>query len=86
VRSFFVQTRRGKHASWLQRENIECRFDQTNWQTQTLDNALYKRLGGGSALGVYLVLQNTPACIDAYDPANTLVFSVSVITALPFLV
>ena len=53
------------------------------WQIQSLGDILYKKLGGGSALGVYLVLQNTPACIDALDPANTLVFSVSAITGAP---
>jgi len=53
------------------------------WQIQSLDETFYKKLGGGSALGVYLVLQNTPAHIDALDSANTLVFSVSVITGAP---
>lgn len=47
------------------------------------EESLYRLLGGGSALGVYWILKYTPANVDAFDPRNTLVFSVSVLTGAP---
>jgi aldehyde:ferredoxin oxidoreductase len=45
--------------------------------------AFYRKYFGGSALGLYYVLHKTPPHIDAFDPANTLVLSLSAITGAP---
>lgn len=45
--------------------------------------SFYKKYGGGSALGLYYVLNNTPPKIDAFDPKNTLVLALSVLTGAP---
>ena len=38
---------------------------------------------GGSALGMYYVPKNTPPKIDPFDPQNTLVLALSVLTGSP---
>ena len=43
----------------------------------------YRKYMGGSALGMYYVLNNTPANIDAFAPENTLVLALSAITGTP---
>lgn len=47
------------------------------------DDAFYRQYVGGSLLGLYYVLKNTPPGIDAFDPANTLVLSLSPLTGTP---
>ena len=44
---------------------------------------LYRTYMGGSALGLYYLLQNTPAGADPYGPENTLAFMLSGITGAP---
>ena len=43
----------------------------------------YRNYMGGSAIGLYYLLQNTPAQCEPFDPANTLTLSVSVLTGVP---
>lgn len=43
----------------------------------------YRDYMGGSLMGLYYLWQNSPAGIDALDPQNTLVFTVSASTGLP---
>jgi len=43
----------------------------------------YRRYFGGSALGVYYLLKNTPAHADPLGPENTLVLALSVLTGVP---
>ena len=45
--------------------------------------SLYRTYLGGSALGLYYLLKNTPAGADPYGPANTLAFMLSGITGAP---
>ncbi len=45
--------------------------------------AFYRTYLGGSALGVYYLLQNTPAGADPLGPENTLTFAVSAMTGAP---
>jgi len=44
---------------------------------------LYRKYMGGSALGLYYLLKNTPAGADPYGPQNTLAFMLSGITGAP---
>ncbi|MFX0081481.1 MAG: aldehyde ferredoxin oxidoreductase family protein [Candidatus Hodarchaeota archaeon] len=50
---------------------------------RTLSGDLYKLYPGGSALGVYLMLQEQKPKIDPLSPDNLLIFSVSPLTGLP---
>lgn len=43
----------------------------------------YRFYMGGSALGLYYLLKNTPPHVDPLGPENTLVFALSVITGAP---
>jgi aldehyde:ferredoxin oxidoreductase len=47
------------------------------------DEAFYRHYMGGSALGTYYLLKNTPAGADPLGPENTLVLSLSVLTGAP---
>jgi aldehyde:ferredoxin oxidoreductase len=46
---------------------------------ETPDAVFYRRYAGGRNFGAYYLLKETPPGIDAYDPRNTLVFSVSML-------
>ena len=43
----------------------------------------FRKYVGGSAIGTYFALKNTPANIDPLDPRNTLTFAISVVTGAP---
>lgn len=47
------------------------------------DTEFYRKYMGGSALGAYYLLKNSPAGVDPLSPSNTLVFSLSVLTGAP---
>jgi len=47
------------------------------------EEKLYRHYMGGSALGMYYLLKNTPAGADPLGPENTLVLSLSVLTGAP---
>jgi aldehyde:ferredoxin oxidoreductase len=47
------------------------------------NEAFYRMFMGGSALGAYYLLRNTPAGTDPYSPENTITFAVSVLTGAP---
>ena len=49
---------------------------------RTIPGDIYRLYPGGSALGVYLLLQEMPAGIDPLSPDNMLIFSVSPFTGL----
>lgn len=51
--------------------------------TSKLSSDVYRLYPGGSALGLYLALQDMKPGIDPLSPENTLVFSVSALTGLP---
>ncbi|MFW9782616.1 MAG: aldehyde ferredoxin oxidoreductase family protein [Candidatus Heimdallarchaeota archaeon] len=60
-------------------------IDLTNKEitTKTLSGDIYKLYPGGSALGVYLLLQEIAPNIDPFSPNNLVIFSVSPFTGLP---
>lgn len=43
----------------------------------------YRHYMGGSALGLYYLLNHNPSKIDPFDPENTLVLSISMLTGIP---
>ncbi|RQD68888.1 MAG: aldehyde:ferredoxin oxidoreductase [Tindallia sp. MSAO_Bac2] len=52
-------------------------------ETRTIPGETYRLYPGGSALGLYLILQEMKPGIDPLSPENMLVFSTSVVTGLP---
>ena len=50
---------------------------------KTLPGEIYRLYPGGSALGLYLMMQDYIPGTEALDPGNVLVFSVSPLTGLP---
>ncbi|MDY0236453.1 MAG: aldehyde ferredoxin oxidoreductase family protein [Gudongella sp.] len=50
---------------------------------EELSGDIYRLYPGGSALGMYLAMQDIKPGIDPLSPENTLVFSVSALTGLP---
>ncbi len=52
--------------------------------TTILDSETYRLYPGGSALALYLILNNMNPKVDALSPENLLVFSVSPLVGLPF--
>lgn len=53
------------------------------WEADEPGDAFYRMYGGGSALGLYHILRDMPAHLDAYSPENMLTFSLSVLTGAP---
>ena len=51
--------------------------------TRVLPGEVYRLYPGGSALGLYLILQEMDPKVDPLSPENMLVFSVSPLTGLP---
>ncbi len=52
-------------------------------KTEELSGDIYRLYPGGSALGMYLAMQDIKPGIDPLSEENTLVFSVSALTGLP---
>ncbi len=53
------------------------------WDVEEPGDEFYRMYGGGSALGLYHILREMPARIDAFSPENMLTFSLSVLTGAP---
>ena len=54
---------------------VDLTRQQSHWQT--LDADVLRRFIGGTGLGTYLLYTHCPPGIDAYDPANPLIFVTS---------
>ncbi len=52
------------------------------WEVETPSEEFYRKYVGGSAMGMYYVLKNTPPKIDPFDPENTLALTLSVMTGV----
>src|SRR5690554_531836 len=50
---------------------------------KTIPGETYRLYPGGSALGLYLILQEMEAGVEPLSPDNVLIFSVSPLTGLP---
>ncbi len=53
------------------------------WDTEEPGDAFYRKYGGGSAIGMYHILRDMPAHVDAFSPENILTFALSVLTGAP---
>ncbi|MCC7165241.1 MAG: aldehyde ferredoxin oxidoreductase family protein [Anaerolineae bacterium] len=53
------------------------------WDSTEPGAAFYRLYGGGSAFGLYHILNDMPAHVDAFSPENILTFSLSVLTGAP---
>ncbi|HWQ29530.1 MAG TPA: aldehyde ferredoxin oxidoreductase C-terminal domain-containing protein [Negativicutes bacterium] len=62
---------------------LEVNLSDRKTEIRTIPGETYRLYPGGSALGVYLLLQEMKPGIDPLGPENMLVFSVSALTALP---
>ena len=62
---------------------LDVDLTNKNISKRELSGDLYKLYPGGSALGVYLMLQELKPNIDPFSPDNLLIFSVSPLTGLP---
>jgi aldehyde:ferredoxin oxidoreductase len=62
---------------------LDIDLSNGNISKRSLSGDIYKLYPGGSALGVYLMLQEMKSQIDPLSPDNLLVFSVSPFTGLP---
>jgi aldehyde:ferredoxin oxidoreductase len=62
---------------------LHLNLNDLSWEIETPDDAFYRKYLGGSALGTYYLLKNTPKGTSAFSPANTIVFSVGLIAGVP---
>ncbi len=62
---------------------LDIDLTHLKYSVKKLDGSIYKKYPGGSALGMYLLLKEMEAKVDALSPDNLLVFSVSPLTGLP---
>lgn len=53
------------------------------WEAESPGAGFYRMYGGGSALGMYHILRDMPAHVDAFSPENVLTFSLSPLTGAP---
>jgi len=58
-------------------------LDSLALETETPPESFYRRFMGGSAMGAYYLLQNTPANADPLGPENTLALMLGVTTGAP---
>jgi aldehyde:ferredoxin oxidoreductase len=58
-------------------------LSEQSLEVEAPGEAFYRTYMGGSALGMYYLLQNTPAHADPLGPENTLILALSVLTGAP---
>ena len=62
---------------------LEVDLTNEKVEVKIIPGHIYRLYPGGSALGLYLILQEMPACVEPLSPENMLVFAVSPVTGLP---
>ncbi|MCE5207090.1 MAG: aldehyde ferredoxin oxidoreductase family protein [Chloroflexi bacterium] len=62
---------------------LHVHLDTGTLEMEQPDEMFYRRYMGGSAMGMYYLLKNTPAGADPLGPENTLSLMLSVITGAP---
>ena len=62
---------------------LHLHLDDLTLDVETPSEAFYQTYFGGSALGLYYLLKNTPAEADPLGPENTLVLAISPLTGAP---
>ncbi|MCO6452623.1 MAG: aldehyde ferredoxin oxidoreductase family protein [Caldilineales bacterium] len=58
-------------------------LNELRLEVETPPESFYRKYVGGSAMGLYYVLKNTPANADPFGPENTLALMLSVLTGAP---
>ena len=61
---------------------LHVHLDDLSWDVETPSEEFYRKYMGGSALGMYYVLQHTPPGVGRLDPKNTLALTLSVVTGV----
>jgi aldehyde:ferredoxin oxidoreductase len=61
---------------------LHVHLNDLTWEVETPPEEFYRKYMGGSALGMYYVLKNTPANVDPFGPENTLALTLSVVTGV----
>jgi aldehyde:ferredoxin oxidoreductase len=56
---------------------------EESYKLETLSADIYRKYPGGSALGMYLLLNRMNPAVDPLSPDNLLIFSVSPLTGIP---
>lgn len=62
---------------------LHAHLSEMRLEVETPSEEFFRTYVGGSALGTYYLLKNTPAGADPFGPENTLTLSVSVMTGAP---
>ena len=62
---------------------LHCDLDALSLEVETPFQDFYRTYLGGSALGLYYLLRQTPAHADPFGPENTLILALSVLTGAP---
>ncbi len=62
---------------------LHVNLDKERIEIESPDDSFYRKYIGGSALGAYYLLKQTPSNISPFDPRNTLVFALSILTGAP---
>jgi len=62
---------------------LHVHLNDLNLEVETPSEEFYKMYMGGSALGMYYLLNNTPQNADPLGPENTLTLALSVLTGAP---
>jgi aldehyde:ferredoxin oxidoreductase len=73
----------GKIMMFPEAKVLEVDLTTEKIEVKTIPEYIYRLYPGGSALGLYLILQEMPAGVDPMSPENMLVFAVSPLTGLP---
>ncbi len=61
---------------------LHVNLSDLSWGVETPPEEFYRKYMGGSALGMYYVLKNTPPNVSPFDPENTLALTLSVLTGV----
>lgn len=59
-------------------------LSEQRWSIEEPGELFWRRYGGGGLLAAYYLLRETPPGIDAFDPANLLVLTSSVVAGHPY--
>jgi aldehyde:ferredoxin oxidoreductase len=62
---------------------LHLNLNELTWEVEEPTDEFYRKYMGGSAMGMYYVLNHTPKNTDPLGPENTLVLALSVLTGTP---
>ena len=62
---------------------LHLHLNELAWEVEEPPEEFYRKYMGGSAMGMYYVLNHTPKNADPLGPENTLVLALSVLTGTP---